>query len=299
MTASAEKPFDQVHPGQTCLCLRVDVDTTRDVKALSSLLRLLEDFDVKATVFVSTGRDESAMDLPGALVRVLRGRYLRRYGFDPLIGLLSSRGVEDSTDWRIPLDGKHEIGLHGFRHGDWMHRAKTWNAEEADQMVGLAVKLFRKRFGWTPRGFAAPGFVTTPQISASLEKHGFLYTSNLVNDVGVPFKPEVHGRMGSLVEMPVTCRNVEELILNGYSKQAALRLVEKKFLEASKSTRYFCYYVHPSHEVFVGRNDLRDLISGFLSMSSVWTPTMGEAASAAAFSLNGLPVDPKSSEDSA
>jgi len=88
----------------------------------------------------------------------------------------------------------------------------------------------------------------------------------------------VGGRRLSLVETPVTCRNVEELMLSGATRQAALRIVEKKFQEASKSTRYFCYYVHPSHEVFVGRNDLKHLLTKFLSLSAVWAPTMGEAA---------------------
>jgi len=36
------------------------VDTIRDARALPSLLNLLHDFDVNATIFVSTGRDDSA-----------------------------------------------------------------------------------------------------------------------------------------------------------------------------------------------------------------------------------------------
>jgi len=295
----AQRSFEPGHARETCLCLRVDIDTTRDARALPSLLGLLQDFDVKATIFVSTGRDDSARDLPRALLRVLRGRYIRRYGLDPLRSLLSSIGVEESTDWRVALDGNHELGLHGFRHRQWLCKAKAWNAEKADEMVGLALKLYRKRFGWAPQGFAAPGFVATPQITVSLERHGFLYTSNSVMEGGAPFRPEVDGRKLRLVEMPVSCLNVQELLLGGLTRQAALRLVENRFLEASKSTGYFCYYVHPSHEVFVGKNGLRLLLSSFLSMSSVWAPTMGEAARAAASNLGESAMDRRRSADSA
>jgi len=265
---------------QACFCLRVDIDTIRDAEAIQAVLNLLKDYDVKATFFVATGRDDSGRNLPKALSRAVKGKYLRRYGLGLLRGLLlPSTSVEDAfLSQRKILDIGHEIGLHGYWHRNWIRNAQRWSMEEAEGNIEKGLDLFVKSFGFKPVGFAAPGFVAGQNVLMALQKSGFVYTSNLKLENGQPFQPRVDGKKLSFLEMVVTCPTLEELIFQGFSEEKALEFIKKNFDRTIETGGYFCYYVHPSFEAYVAPDYLESLLSDELSSGDIWAPTLREAA---------------------
>jgi len=268
------------HNCQACFCLRVDIDTIRDAEAIQAVLNLLKDCDVKATFFVATGRDDSGRNMPKALSRADRGKYLRRYGLGLLRGLLlPSASVEDAfLSWREILEMGHEIGLHGYWHRNWIRNAQRWSMEDAEGNIGKGLGLFVRSFGFKPVGFAAPGFVASQNVLMALQKNGFVYTSNSKLENGEPLQPRVDGKKLSFVEMPVTCPTLEELIFQGFSEEKALEFIKKNLDHTIKTGGYFCYYVHPSFEAYVAPDYLERLFSDQLSNGDIWTPTLREAA---------------------
>lgn len=271
-------PVEWPEAYRACFCLRVDIDTVRDAKSLPMVLEVLDALDVRATIFVATGRDECGRGLLSALGRSLRGRYLRRYGFDALRGLLLPQlNVEESIgDWRRVLAQGGEIALHGYWHRNWLSKAHEWGFEDAKRNIEEGLRLFSRRFDRKPRGFSAPGFVVSPNVLLALESFGFAYTGNYRVEGGGPMRVEVGGRGLNYVEMPVTSNNMEEYVLGGLGKERAMEVVEGEVKGALEANGYSCYYVHPSFEAHVERH-LRRLLTEVID-DGVWTPTLGEAS---------------------
>ena len=87
----------------------------------------------------------------------------------------------------------HEIGHHGYTHTS--PTALTPAQEEEELIRGLEALA---RF--TPRvhGYRSPSWEFTPATLGLLEKHGFEYSSNLMDDI----RPYLHPGAG-IVELPV------------------------------------------------------------------------------------------------
>lgn len=268
-------------PGsEACFCLRINVDTARDARALPKLAELLSELGVRASVFVATGRDGPPGGAAGLLRRALRGMYWRRYGLDTLRSVLPLfPGVEEALPRRVCHDllrKGFEIGLHGCRHRDWVASAARWSYEEVTNNVRVGLASFERAFGFRPAGFAAPGFVVSRNVLRALEDLGFVYASNTRAEGG---KPHLVG--ASLVEVPVSSRNLEELILQGIGRGEAQRLIARGMGVALRSTGYFCYYTHPSFEVHVGGGFLRTLLCLAESEVGARFSTMGRPRSGA------------------
>ncbi|RCV63737.1 Peptidoglycan/xylan/chitin deacetylase [Methanophagales archaeon] len=46
-----------------CVALRADIDTVKDAEVLPVLLAILDEYELKATFFVTTGKDNLAKNL--------------------------------------------------------------------------------------------------------------------------------------------------------------------------------------------------------------------------------------------
>jgi len=260
----------------SCFCLRVDIDTVKDARSSSSILSLLGETEIKATFFVTTGPDDAAKDLPRAAAGIGKKRYLMRYGFDGLRGLLlPSLDVEGQLDaWREIVGQGHEIALHGYWHRRWMRSASDWGRDETLRAVGEGARRFASAFPFKPKGFAAPGFRTNESLPSILGEMGFEYSSNTRAEGA--FKPEGACAKGTL-EIPVSGRDMGELMLDGSTEGEALGIVgglaERAYLEGG----LFCYYVHPAFEVKYCEESFRRLLMRHAD-GKAWTPTLSEAA---------------------
>jgi len=260
----------------SCFCLRVDIDTVRDARSSSSILSLLGETGIRATFFVTTGPDDAARDLPRAISGIGEKRYLMRYGFDGLRGLLlPSLDVEGQLmAWREIVGQGHEIALHGYWHRRWMRSASGWSRDETIRAVEEGVRRFTRAFAFRPRGFAAPGFRANGSLGGILGEMGFDYSSN--KRIEGAFKPEGVGPEG-LLEIPVSCRDMGELMLDGSTEGEALRIVGGIAERASSEGGLFCYYVHPSFEIKYCEGGFRSLLRQAAG-GRAWTPTLSEAA---------------------
>lgn len=91
------------------------------------------------------------------------------------------------------LAAGHEVGHHGYTH-----RSPT-DLSEADELEELRAGLdVLRRLGATVRGYRSPSWDFSPNTSRLLEKLGFEYSSNLMDDI----KPYIH-RDVDLVEIPI------------------------------------------------------------------------------------------------
>jgi peptidoglycan/xylan/chitin deacetylase (PgdA/CDA1 family) len=166
-----------------CLCFDFDAETlwiSRDEEnlrrpvtlsqgtfgvkvAVPKILELLEEHDMKATFFV-----------PAWVVERNEG----------LIKEIFDRG--------------HEIAHHGYRH-EWPDRTDSAKEEE---LLLKSSRIIEKTIGQRPLGYRSPAGEYTPATLGLLSKHGFVYSSTMMDDI-VPYKHVIDGVKTDLVELPV------------------------------------------------------------------------------------------------
>jgi len=130
--------------------------------AVPKLLDLLKQSDLKATFFV-----------PGWVVERNTG----------LIQEISAEG--------------HEIGHHGYLH-EWPDMSDPAK-EEGILLKGI--EIIEKTTGQRPRGYRSPAAEYTPSTLSLLQKHGFTYSSTMMDDI-FPYKHTINGVKTDLLELP-------------------------------------------------------------------------------------------------
>jgi peptidoglycan/xylan/chitin deacetylase (PgdA/CDA1 family) len=159
-------------------------------------------FDVDAEA-VWIDRDPRNRDRP---VVLSHGTYGPRVGVPLLLDLLARYGLkatffvpgwtaEQHADAIRAIAGSgHEIGHHGY-----LHETVDGLPPAAEEEILLRTSDFLERLvGARPRGYRAPHWDLTPNSVGLLAKHGFLYSSNMMDD----FVPYLHPG-STLVEVPV------------------------------------------------------------------------------------------------
>lgn len=95
---------------------------------------------------------------------------------------------------RIAAAG-HEIGHHGFLH----EVLENVDAAEEEQILLRGLDALDKAAGVRPVGYRAPRYFLTNNSIELLARHGFHYSSNMM-DADAPYP---YGRAGGMVELPV------------------------------------------------------------------------------------------------
>lgn len=157
------------------------------------------DFDAEE---VWIGEDPANADRPGVLSQ---GAYGAKVGVPLILGLLAEHEVPST--FFIParvaerhrerveeiVAAGHEVAHHGYTHTSPTKLDR--DAEEAELVKGL--ELLRS-FGADVVGYRSPSWDFSPNTEELLREHGFLYSSNLMDDL-MPYR-----RPGtSLVELPI------------------------------------------------------------------------------------------------
>ena len=231
------------------LGLRVDVDSTADALAVPELLLLLEKYDSKATFFITTGPDETTRNISHYIGKNLFSIPLKRY----IPGFFQSmirRNVESYPTLRLLLDSGHEIGLHGYRHYEWMNFLHNKNKTDISNMIETGIKLFEKEFEIPPRSFSSPGFTTSKEYLLALDDFDFDYSSDFYGFH--PFYPESGDEKFNTLQQPIRFPSPCEIQDNDEKILRSIRELCKK--------DNFILYIHPSCELLYKRELLERIL---------------------------------------
>lgn len=143
-------------------------------------------------VTLSLGRYGPVVGVPKIL------RLLERYGIKATF-FVPGWIAEQYPDMVRSIDaGGHEVAHHGYLH-EWLGRV---DPGEEEAILVRGTEALTRVLGKRPLGYRAPAWETTPITMGLLEKHGFAYSSNMMDADG-PYLHQVDGRATRLVELPV------------------------------------------------------------------------------------------------
>jgi len=95
--------------------------------------------------------------------------------------------------------GGHEIGHHGYLH-EWPDRIGSQEREE--ELLLKGIEILERMTGSRPLGYRAPGWEFSRYTLPLLSKHGFTYSSNMM-DAESPYIHDLGEQSEPLVELPV------------------------------------------------------------------------------------------------
>jgi peptidoglycan/xylan/chitin deacetylase (PgdA/CDA1 family) len=179
--------------------LRIDIDNITDATTgLAGLQKLLYEYNMRCTIFVNMGKSINHFILLKDIARTFQNvtgktssdapkisvvRKLGKKGlfktllFNPPIGPLAKNLLLDMSK------NGNELGLHGGRnHTTWQRLGDRMPKEKLLSEIKWGKDRFEQTFGFEPKGFASPGFKTTPQLSEILSSLKFLYHSDSCGD---------------------------------------------------------------------------------------------------------------------
>ena len=174
----------------------------------------------------------------------------------------------------------HEVGHHGYTHTSPTKLGAE--AEEAELIKGLEIL---NALGATVRGYRSPAWDFSPHTLELLVKHGFTYSSNLMDDIK-PYRHPGH----DIIELPVhwTLDDAPHFWFDSASWNKTIRTsaeVRSLWTEEFGGIRgiggLFMLTMHPQ---IIGRPGRLLMLEEFLgwmkSHSDVWIATAGEVAGA-------------------
>ena len=141
------------------------------------------DFDAEE---VWIGDDPANADRPGVLSQ---GTYGAKVAVPLILELLERHGLRQT--FFVP--GRVEVGHHGYTHTS----PATLSPQAEEEELVRALEVLRG-LGADPVGYRSPSWEFSPATIGLLQRHGFRYSSNYMDDV----RPYLHAG-GSLVELPI------------------------------------------------------------------------------------------------
>lgn len=177
--------MDTVQPGKFPLMLTFDLDAESGVLA----------------------RDPANAERPGVLSR---GRYGPRVAVYRILGLLEREGIPATffiPGWVIDHHPQaaaavraagHEIAHHGYTH------TPPGTLDPAAERTELkrGIQTIEKLTGQAPLGYRSPSWDFSPHTLSLLRDHGFLYSSNFMDD-DAPYLHRGGDGQRPVVELPV------------------------------------------------------------------------------------------------
>jgi peptidoglycan/xylan/chitin deacetylase (PgdA/CDA1 family) len=172
----------------TVLGLKIDVDTYWGMKnGVPRLLRVLKDFDVRGTFFLSIGPDNSgraALQLiknPLFRKKMLRTKAPSLYGWKtalygtllpaPMIALSFPEVV------RQILDEGHEVQFHAWDHRRWQDELPEKSEKWIRDWFEKGMEGFARLTGRKPTAFGAPSWLIDDRVLSIIKRYSFEYLS--------------------------------------------------------------------------------------------------------------------------
>jgi peptidoglycan/xylan/chitin deacetylase (PgdA/CDA1 family) len=99
---------------------------------------------------------------------------------------------------RAIADDGHEVGCHGDEH----ERVSDLPLEREEQILLKSIDVLTRLAGRRPVGYRAPAWQLSANTLPLLARHGFEYSSNMMDRLAPYLHPSIEGR--ALVEIPVS-----------------------------------------------------------------------------------------------
>ena len=143
------------------------------------------------------------------------GQYGPKVGVHRILRLLADEGIVATffvPGWVIDkypaavtavVEAGHELAHHGYTHQPPATFASR-DKEEAALVHGI--ECITRVTGSAPLGYRSPSWDFSPHTLALLAQHGFVYSSNLMDDDG-PYLHVIDGQATRLVELPIQWMN--------------------------------------------------------------------------------------------
>ncbi len=202
------------------LGLRIDVDTYRGTKiGVPNLVKLLEKFGIKATIFFSVGPDNMGRNIkrlckPVFLLKMLRSGAPSLYGWDIVLrGTLGPGpiiGERLGSVIKLASETGHEVGLHAWDHYTWQTRIDTMDCNEIYKSLEQGVQLLEEVTGSNVLCSAAPAWKVTSETLVVKQRFPFSYNSDCRGHC--IFYPVVNGKVLDQAQIPVTMPTYDEVI---------------------------------------------------------------------------------------
>lgn len=202
------------------MVLKVDVDTCLGtLNGVPALLRLFEQYDVKATFLFSVGPDNTGR----AIRRVFRKGFLQKVGRTSVVSHYGLRTLMNGVLKPGPHIGKraghimrdvvaagHETGIHCYDHVRWQDFVAGKDIDWTRREMEKALEAFKDAVQINPQTLGAAGWQLNPQVIALEEQMGFKYASD-VRGHG-PFFPEMGTIQSRCMQLPTTLPTLDEII---------------------------------------------------------------------------------------
>ena len=202
------------------MAFKVDVDTfigTRD--GIPNLLRILQQFDIRATFYFSLGPDNSGKAVrrifrKGFLKKMLRTRAPSMYGLRTMLygTLLPPPNIGKQLSGVIlsTKQAGHEVGIHCWDHVKWHDYLPCFPKQTTLRELSQAGTVFKKIFGCLALTTAAPGWTVTADSLEIEDSMGLAYCSDSRGTS--PFFPTINGRRFTTLQVPSTWPTMDELL---------------------------------------------------------------------------------------
>ena len=258
------------------ICIRIDIDTIRDTQVLPTILEILNEFNIPATFFVTTGPDTTFKNYKNYLnpIKLLKNNAIKQHGIKQMFrGLLHKQQVQISKNVRSILENNHELGLHGYHHYNWINTLHQKNPDEIKKWISKGCELFEHEYGSRPMSFASPGFTTSPVFLEALDDFKFEYSSDFRGKDA--FYPTTGSRKLSTLQLPVAERSFGELEQEGLSEDEIYNRFKN---DLDNANDFFIFYMHPSYEPIIKKHLLVRVLEYITANNNFETVTLSDLA---------------------
>jgi peptidoglycan-N-acetylglucosamine deacetylase len=101
------------------------------------------------------------------------------------------------------VEADHEVAHHGYTH---QPPATFANRDEEEAALVKGIDAVVRATGKRPLGYRSPSWDFSPHTLSLLERHSFIYSSNLMDD-DAPYLHTIDERATKLVELPIQWMN--------------------------------------------------------------------------------------------
>lgn len=196
------------------------MDTYRGtLEGVPALLRLFDEFQIRATFLFSLGPDHTGRALrrvfrPGFLSKVRRTSVASNYGLKTLLyGVLLPGphiGRKAGDILRSVAEAGHEVGIHCHDHVRWQDFVAGRDAIWTRREMMSAGSVFQQVFCRPARVHGAAGWQLNSHALAIEDEMGFTHASDVRGRY--PFLPVFQGVESRCVQIPTTLPTLDELI---------------------------------------------------------------------------------------
>jgi undecaprenyl phosphate-alpha-L-ara4FN deformylase len=194
--------------------LKVDVEDSSGFKeGLPAILKLFDQYQLKASFLFSTGYDNSGLRIrnfyhPRVLTRQLPLAQ-KTYG---LMLPPASFSRKYKSLMKDCADAGHDIGMKSFDSVTWQSQAIDAGYEWTKKQLQWGMENFENIFDLKPRLHSASGNVINSHLLKLLDEYTF--EASFDTRGKMPFYPCYHKRTGKTIQIPVTLPSIEELLMH-------------------------------------------------------------------------------------